>query len=60
MADAAVLGIATPVFWLGMTLSVVFGMTLGWLPVFGHGGGDWRHPILPALTLGALHAGVMD
>ena len=55
----AVLGISTPVFWLGMMLSLVFAVTFGWLPVSGYGDGDLAHLILPALTLGALHTGTV-
>ncbi len=57
MMAGAVLGISTPVFWLGMMLSLVFAVTLGWLPVSGYGAGDAGHLVLPALTLGALHTG---
>jgi peptide/nickel transport system permease protein len=55
----AVLGISTPVFWLGMMLSLVFAVTLDWLPVSGYGDGDLAHLILPAFTLGALHTGTV-
>jgi len=48
---AALLGICTPSFWLGLMLLLLFAVTLQWLPAFG--GGDVQHLILPALTLGA-------
>jgi len=55
----AVLGISTPVFWLGMMLALVFAVTFGWLPVSGYGDGDLAHLLLPAFTLGALHTGTV-
>ena len=54
----AVLGIATPSFWLGIVLIYVFSIKLGWLPSARMGGPE--HYVLPALTLGAfLVAGMM-
>lgn len=54
----AVLGIATPSFWLGIVLIYIFSIKLGWLPSARMGGPE--HYILPALTLGAfLVAGMM-
>jgi ABC-type dipeptide/oligopeptide/nickel transport system permease component len=54
----AVLGIATPSFWLGIILIYVFSIQLGWLPSARMGGP--QHYVLPALTLGAfLVAGMM-
>src|SRR5260370_1045861 len=55
----AVLGISTPVFWLGMMLSLLFAVWLGWLPVSGYGDGAWANLLLPALTLGAVHTGTI-
>ena len=54
----AVLGIATPSFWLGIVLIYVFSIKLGWLPSARMGGPG--HYVLPAVTLGAfLVAGMM-
>jgi ABC-type dipeptide/oligopeptide/nickel transport system permease component len=54
----AVLGIATPNFWLGILLIYVFSVQLGWLPSGRMGGPE--HYVLPAVTLGTfLVAGFM-
>lgn len=46
----AVVGQAMPSFWFGLTLIVIFAVTLQWLPAAG--GGGWQHFILPAVALG--------
>jgi peptide/nickel transport system permease protein len=46
----AILGIATPNFWIAIMLILLFGAILGWLPTYGRGGLD--HFILPAFVLG--------
>ncbi len=46
----ALIGQSVPVFWLGIVLIFLFSVTLGLLPTSGYG--DWRHFIMPALTLG--------
>jgi len=53
----SLLGISTPVFWLGMMLILLFAVSLGWFPISGYGDGAFGHLVLPALTLGALQAG---
>lgn len=54
----AVVGIATPNFWLATMLILLFGVILGWLPTHGYGGVE--HLILPAFVLGlGAMAGIM-
>ncbi len=47
---AALVGVAAPVFWLGVMFQLLFSVNLGLFPSGGIG--TWRHVILPALTLG--------
>ena len=54
----SLLGISTPVFWLGLMLIVVFSVWLGVLPVGGYGEGwNLRYLILPAVSLSAISTG---
>ena len=53
----AVLGIATPNFWLGILLIYIFSVTLGWLPSARMGG--FSHYILPTITLGVFMGGLV-
>lgn len=43
------LGQALPSFWLALLLILVFGLTLGWVPIIGTG--TPRHMILPTIAL---------
>jgi peptide/nickel transport system permease protein len=45
----AALGQATPSFWVGLVLILVFAINLGWLPSGGYG--TTAHVILPAMAL---------
>ena len=45
----ALLGQATPIFWLGIILILVFAVQFGWLPAGGRG--TFAHLVLPAITL---------
>ena len=47
----ALLGQSMPTFWLGIVLILIFAVRLDLLPSSGHG--DWRHLIMPAVTLGS-------
>lgn len=49
LVGVAVLGQATPGFWLGIMLILVFAVRLHWLPASGKGG--WEHVVLPTFTL---------
>lgn len=54
----AVLGVATPNFWLGILLIYFFSVQLGWLPSGRMG--SWQHYVMPVITLGTfLAAGFM-
>jgi peptide/nickel transport system permease protein/oligopeptide transport system permease protein len=46
----AMLGVSMPSFWLGIMLIFAFSLRFQWFPATG--GGDLRHLVLPALTLG--------
>jgi peptide/nickel transport system permease protein len=48
----SLVGQAAPVYWLGIMLILVFGVSLGWLPIAGQGG--FSHLILPTIALGAF------
>jgi peptide/nickel transport system permease protein len=59
------LGAAVPSFWLGLSLIVVFAVTLGWLPSSGFrppADGLWqslRYLLLPALALGVPNSALI-
>ncbi len=53
----ALIGVAMPVFWLGVMFQIVFAVRLGWLPSGGIG--TWQHYILPVMTLGLATTGLV-
>jgi peptide/nickel transport system permease protein len=53
----ALLGVSMPSFWLGLLLIFVFSLHLAWFPATG--GGDLRHLVLPAITLGMIAAAII-
>jgi peptide/nickel transport system permease protein len=54
----ALIGQATPNFWLGLMLILLFSVQLGWLPTGGNR--EWRSLILPAATLGAASSAAIS
>ncbi|HYE90661.1 MAG TPA: ABC transporter permease [Terriglobales bacterium] len=48
----ALVGQSTPTFFLGILFILVLSLHVGLFPTSGRG--DWRHLVLPALTLGAF------
>jgi peptide/nickel transport system permease protein len=65
----SVVGVSIPHYWLGLVLTIVFSIQLGWLPAMGAGPGDsdgWRwdvahlrHLVLPAVTLAVIPLGII-
>lgn len=53
----AIAGQSMPTFWLGVILILVFGVALGWLPVFGYA--SPAALLLPGITLGAYSVGIV-
>ncbi|MBY4595753.1 ABC transporter permease [Ottowia caeni] len=70
ISTVAMLFYATPSFWIGLMMVLLFSVNLGWLPPFGYetvGAGytGWarmldigHHLILPALTLGLFYMAI--
>ena len=48
----ALLGISSPVYFVGLLAVLLFANFLGWIPGTGLGNGEWVYYILPVFTLG--------
>lgn len=65
----SVIGVSVPHYWLGLVLTIVFSIVLGWLPAMGAGPGgsaSWawdlehlRHLVLPAAALCVIPMGII-
>ncbi|WP_282605645.1 ABC transporter permease subunit [Pelagibius sp. Alg239-R121] len=55
IALVIMIGLIVPNFLMAPILQLVFGVTLGWLPVGGWGGGKLSHLVLPVIILALPH-----
>jgi len=65
----SVIGVSIPHYWLGLVLTIIFSITLGWLPAMGAGPGgssEWvwdyehlKYLVLPAVTLSVIPMGII-
>jgi len=65
----SMVGVSIPHYWLGLVLTIVFSVKLGWLPAMGAGpggSGEWlwdaehlRYLLLPAATLSVIPMGII-
>jgi peptide/nickel transport system permease protein len=56
------IGFAMPPFWIGLLLMLLFGLTLGLVPISGYGRGFWGHVVhltLPSLTIALFLAPIL-
>jgi len=53
----SLVGISMPTFWLGLMLTLLFSVRLGWLP--STGSGTLAQLVLPALTLGSASTAII-
>ena len=65
----SVIGVSIPHYWLGLVLTIIFSITLGWFPAMGAGPGgssEWvwdyehlKYLVLPAVTLSVIPMGII-